>query len=336
MKDGLLEMGEDMRFHYISSYTPRNRTDDGRFREVSVEVRRRGLEVRTRHGYFAMPPTVLRPLPDPKAKALAALELTPPPSHFPLFAAALSFPTDGPEGLVPVFLEVPGDRFELAVGSDGSLRGDVTFVARIRDEEGRLFARLGQRFRPNAPLPTGKDVQTGGLLCHPLVRLPAGRFVLEAAAYDAVADKTSVRVQPFRGPEKEAAARLSSLVVAKAIRRLDPLPEEEPDPLVFGDSLLQPNLGETVHKSETPSLAFFVVAQGRERLPEEAVVEVWGEGTRVGRSAMKLEPPDPEGTVRQGGSVSLASLRPGLYTLKVEVASGEGPARAEASFSLAE
>jgi VWFA-related protein len=337
VKEWLLGMAEDMRFHYILSYTPRNSTYDGRFRKVSVEVRRRGVEVRTRHGYFATPPPAPRALPDTTAKALAALEVTPPPDDFPLYASALSFPADEPEGLVPVFLEVPCDQLEFAPGEDGELRGDVALVARIRDEEGRTFARVGQRFRPHAPSPMQPGSEAGGLLFHPLVRLPAGRFLLEAAAHDAVAEKTSVRVRAFLVSGREAGAvRLSSLVVAKGIRKLDSPPVAEADPLVFGESLLQPNLGETVRKSETPSLAFFFVAQGRDRAPEEATVEVWGDGARVCQRALKLEPPDAQGNVRQAGSVSLGPLSPGLYTLKVVVASGDGSARTETSFSLAE
>jgi len=337
VKAWLLEMAEDMRFHYVLSYTPRNATYDGRFREVSVDVQRRGVVVRTRHGYFATPPPAPRVLPDPTARALAALEVTPQPNDFPLHASALSFPADEPEGLVPVFLEVPCDQLEFAPGEDGELRGDITLVARIRDEDGRTLARLGQRFRPRPPSPMQPGIQAGGLLYHRLVRLPAGRFLLEAAAHDAVAEKTSVRVRPFQVSGKDAAAvRLSSLVIAKGIRKLDSPPGAEADPLVFGESLLQPNLGETVRKSETPSLSFFFVAQGRGRLPAEATVEVWGDGARVCRRALTLEPPDAQGNVRQAGSVSLGPLGPGLYTLKVVVASGDRFARTETSFSLAE
>ena len=47
------EMADDMRFYYILSYTPQNDRPDGRFRKLSVKVRPRGLEVRTRRGYLA-------------------------------------------------------------------------------------------------------------------------------------------------------------------------------------------------------------------------------------------------------------------------------------------
>jgi VWFA-related protein len=49
----LHEMGEDMRFYYVLSYTARNQEHDGRFRKLAVKLRRKGLEVRTRHGYLA-------------------------------------------------------------------------------------------------------------------------------------------------------------------------------------------------------------------------------------------------------------------------------------------
>jgi hypothetical protein len=124
--------------------------------------------------------------------------------------------------------------------------------------------------------------------------------------------------------------------VARGVRKLESPDPDGEDPLVFDGSLLQPNLGEPVRKSETPDLAFFFVARGGEPAPEEATVEVWSHGIRVGRHALRLEPPDPDGTVRQAGALALAPLRPGRYTLTVEVASGERRAVTRASFRLAE
>jgi VWFA-related protein len=57
VSDRLREMGEDMRFYYVLTYRPVNQDYDGRFRKLKVKVRRKGLDVRTRRGYLAVPPT---------------------------------------------------------------------------------------------------------------------------------------------------------------------------------------------------------------------------------------------------------------------------------------
>jgi len=55
VSDRLREMGEDMRFYYVLTYRPANQDYDGRFRKLKVKVRRKGLDVRTRRGYLAIP-----------------------------------------------------------------------------------------------------------------------------------------------------------------------------------------------------------------------------------------------------------------------------------------
>ena len=52
----LRQMGEDMRCYYVLAYTAKNQRSDGQFRKLSVKVRRKGLDVRTRRGYLAVLP----------------------------------------------------------------------------------------------------------------------------------------------------------------------------------------------------------------------------------------------------------------------------------------
>jgi Ca-activated chloride channel family protein len=47
------DIGDELRSQYSIAYTPKNRTRDGAFRKIKVEVNRKGMNVRTRRGYFA-------------------------------------------------------------------------------------------------------------------------------------------------------------------------------------------------------------------------------------------------------------------------------------------
>ncbi|HEX9759533.1 MAG TPA: VWA domain-containing protein [Candidatus Acidoferrales bacterium] len=47
------DISVELRSQYSLGYTPSNRTFDGRFRQIKIEVDRRGLLVRARKGYFA-------------------------------------------------------------------------------------------------------------------------------------------------------------------------------------------------------------------------------------------------------------------------------------------
>lgn len=50
------DIGEELRNQYSLAYVPPNRPADGSFRKIQVEVARKGLVVRARKGYYALPP----------------------------------------------------------------------------------------------------------------------------------------------------------------------------------------------------------------------------------------------------------------------------------------
>jgi VWFA-related protein len=53
LADGLARIGREARSYYLLGYTPTNRVEDGRFREIQVKVTRERVTVRARRGYFA-------------------------------------------------------------------------------------------------------------------------------------------------------------------------------------------------------------------------------------------------------------------------------------------
>src|SRR5262249_57662082 len=83
---------EDMRFHYLLSYTPSNENYDGRYRTISVKVNRPGVHIQTREGYFAIRAIECAPLKAFEAPAVARLDRSPRPTQFPVRALGLSFP----------------------------------------------------------------------------------------------------------------------------------------------------------------------------------------------------------------------------------------------------
>ena len=70
----------DLDAYYEIAYAPTN-ADDGRFRKVEVKVAR-GVDVQSRSGYFALPPTDGAPLLPYEMPMLAAASTTPLPTPF--------------------------------------------------------------------------------------------------------------------------------------------------------------------------------------------------------------------------------------------------------------
>jgi VWFA-related protein len=80
LTQGLAEMTRDSSFYYLLGYTTTQKANDGKFHEIKVRVKRRGVEVRARRGYWAMTAAdvsrATNPTPDvakPVQTALAAI-----------------------------------------------------------------------------------------------------------------------------------------------------------------------------------------------------------------------------------------------------------------------
>lgn len=57
-----LDIGTELRSQYSLAYIPTNGVSDGKYRKIKIEVlNRKGLEVRTRSGYYANPPIMITP-----------------------------------------------------------------------------------------------------------------------------------------------------------------------------------------------------------------------------------------------------------------------------------
>lgn len=55
LAQSFMDIGDELRSQYWLGYVPTNKTADGKFREVNIEVDRKGLTVRARKGYYATP-----------------------------------------------------------------------------------------------------------------------------------------------------------------------------------------------------------------------------------------------------------------------------------------
>ncbi len=67
LAQSFLDIGDELRSQYSLAYVPSNKVRDGKFRSIRIEVDRKGLQVRTRKGYYAPRATAETPKPASKA-----------------------------------------------------------------------------------------------------------------------------------------------------------------------------------------------------------------------------------------------------------------------------
>ncbi len=307
----LHRIGSDLRSYYLLGYTPRNEQFDGRFRKIAVRVRRKGLEVRSRSGYFAV--RSAGPVLAHVAPALALLEAGKRPHAIEVFAGAWPFPEgDGP-ARAPVVVTVPATAVS-RLASRAKGRMDVTLLARIRDAEGKPVDAMSRRFVFDA------GAAPGDLLLLRDARLPAGRYTLEAVAYEAGGAQAGVVTADLAVGDGSKRLECAQLVIVRGALPADQAPAdlETGHPLRFGDVILQPSAGEPLPRQGQRPLVFQVtVPSSRSASPPATVAEVWRADNLVSRTHVQWGPADATGRLRHIADLPLASLAAGPYELRV-------------------
>jgi VWFA-related protein len=321
LSTGLAEMDEELGAYYALSYAPKNQAYDGRFRAISVKLKRPQGRLQARKGYLAVKTAAL-PVPalEYEAPALARLDVGPLPTAVPLRLRGLQFPEEPPFSRVPIVVEVPARG-----------RQDLAVVVLVRDATRRVVAKMSQRYPP-----AGARAEAGPVLFYRETRLPPGTYSLEAIAYDlrtgAAGAVTSVLDVPAVASGR---LRASSLMIVGRAEKLGP-DGGGAKPLQYGGVLLYPNLGQPLKREPGQALTFFVTAwPALERPGIEARVEVMRDGQRVGATRATQLRPDTDGRIQLASSLPLEGFAPGAYELRVTLSDGRDAETRSAAVPIA-
>ena len=284
---------EDIRTHYELSYTPTSTNYDGHFRKIEVRVSRPKTTIQTRKGYYALPELNGEPLQPFEATALNAINARPSPVEFPYQVAAVQF-RNGPSAVeYEVAFELPVSQLK----ADATRKGAKPFVrvglvALVRDANGEIINKISRSFSREV---ASADSAQRILYTEPLA-LPKGHFVIDAAATDEVAGKTTVkRISVFVDPGKDLA--LSSLQI---FQKVDPLagPKNPFDPFELGNARIIPTFADSLPSSSPPRLYFIVYpAKGASADAPNVTLEIIRDGKAMGRQPLPLPAPQPDGSI---------------------------------------
>jgi VWFA-related protein len=336
---GLREVDEDLGTYYLLSYAPKNEVYDGRFRKITVKVKRPHGRLQARQGYLAIKTALPVPALDHEGPALAHLESGALPTTISLRLRGLQFPEQPRLSTVPILIEVPSGDFEFATDSKAQAwRQDFTILAVVRDASRRMVTKLSQRYALTGPLDRLEEARRRAVLFYREAQLPAGAYTVEAIAHDARSGAAGgARVALELPLTAEGRLRASSLVVVQSAEPLDEPSKADPRPLHYGAIQIYPNLGEPVARQSGKPLAFFLSAwpSAGGALAASAVEILRGQGESVMRMEMPVPAPDANGRVQLAGSVPIGTLETGAYWLRVTLDDGVGRATRAASFTLA-
>jgi VWFA-related protein len=324
LRQGFDRVETDLRNYYLVGYTPTNDTYDGHFRTIDVKVKRPGVTVAARKGYFALRDAGGGAVNSWEAPALGELERKPVPNAFPIRAAALLFPERDRPGLVPVVVDLSTAALTFQPAADGkTYSSDFAILARFLDQKDKVVRQVSQHYEVNGPIGDIARAKQGEVIFYREPELPPGLYTMETVVYDAPSGKSSVRFSTVEVPvEAPAGLRMSSLVLVKRGEKVDAKDRRAGNPLMVKDLLLYPNLGDAVSKA-TKELGFYVTVYPLQGGPApESTLQLLLNGAPVAQVPLPLGAADALGRIQQVGRLPLDQIAPGLYELRVVVKQG--------------
>ena len=321
---GFKRVDQDMRNYYMLSYVPKNDTFDGKFRTIAVKVRRAGLEVAARKGYYAVRGAGPMPVMTFEAPALALLESTPVPNAFPVRVAAPHFPERDRPGLTPVLVSVPASSLTFRPSEDGaSYRAEFTVLVRFRGGNDEVVDKVSQNYVLTGLMERLESAKQGNVLFYREREFEPGVYRMEAVVHDALGDRASVRFATVdQRAANDAGLRVSTLVLVGSGERVAEAERPAGNPFLVGDMLLYPNLGEPVRKGATPEIGFFVTIYPAKGSKPQAALELLRNGKALASLPLTLAEPDSTGRIQQVSRLPTAAVPAGTYDLRVVVTQG--------------
>jgi len=318
----LRQVDEDLHSYYLLTYAPTNQNLDGKFRDISVKLKRSDLEVQTRKGYYAVNAVGYVPMLYYETSALAALNKTPAPTAFPIKTLSFNFPEVGRTLHTAIEVEAPASVFTFVEDkTKKTFSTNFTILALIKDQSHQVVGKVSRQYALTGPLDKLKGTKTGNILFYRETDLPPGRYDIEAVAYDQPSDKSSVTRSTIEIPDvDEGKLRLSTVAIVSRVEQIQ-VSQKSNSPFQLGEVMLYPNLGEAFKKTTTKQVGFYFVVYPVKgaKTPPQLTLQVVQGGKAVANVPLKLPAADASGRIQFASALPIESLNPGSYELRITV-----------------
>jgi VWFA-related protein len=333
---GLRRVMEEVRAHYEASYAPTSSNYDGRFRTIEIRSHRPGLRLQGRKGYFALPVLDGEAVAPFELPLLAALDKESPPRAFDFHAGVLAFRATGDETEYRVVFSVPSRALRFTEDSQTKLfHIHVSFLALVKDDRNQVVRKLSRDLPFQAPTTRRAEFESGEVTVTLPLRLPPGRYHLEAVASDRDGDAASTRKVALTVSSPKALTRLalSDLVL---VRSVQPASEDRDltDPLEFAGGKATPEMSSTIAKSNGGGGAVYFVLYPQAGATPAVRIDVLHNGAPVTSARLNLPVPEADGSLRVVAPIAFSGLDPGVYEVVVTGEAGGAVVRGSISVQV--
>jgi VWFA-related protein len=314
LKKPLQQLVEDMTTYYEASYVPPIQEFDGKFRPVAVRPLRAGLKVRSKAGYFALPPgpgSGMRPFEAPLMKLLSESQL---PVDLKFHAAVLRLGElpDGNENVLVV--EVPITELETQDDPNSNLYSlHVSIVAQVKNKAGEVIEHFSEDVPRHASLDSKGSPGSEVITMQRHFLADPGQYVVEAAVLDRNSEKAGAQRMEFEIPSETAGPSLSDVTM---VQHMEPLPAEmdSTEPLHYGSSKVVPNLsGQMPHGAKNISFFFVVHPDPNSAEQPRLEMEVLKSNEQIAELPLQLRKTTGAASIPYLASIQSTSLSSGDY-----------------------
>jgi hypothetical protein len=205
----------------------------------------------------------------------------------------------------------------------GKYRTHVTALALVKDEQGRVVAKLTRDVPLNEPLDRGEGFRQGRFIATRTLRLPPGRYTLETVVADYEANRVGARRSVLVIPKDGSPVNVSEMCL---IRRVDRLPEVRDlmDPFQLSRQRVIPTLIDHVAGGKGQTLSVYLALYPEERSSEKPklVLDLLRDGKVLARSMPDLPLPEITGMIPFGANTPLDNVKPGGYEFRATILQG--------------
>ncbi|HYY69881.1 MAG TPA: VWA domain-containing protein, partial [Terriglobales bacterium] len=319
---------EDTAAYYVLGYHSSNPARDGKFRRIVLQVRRPGLKLEYRRGYYAPADFQHSSREDRERQLEEELASELPTTDLPVYLATGYFRLSDNKFFVPISLVVPGSEIPFTRGGDQD-KATLDVIGAVTDDNKRPITSL--RDTVQYKVPDAQEVRRKNVQYNSGFVLPTGKYHLKLVVRENQSGRlgsfeTDLVVPELKGvPLKMSSVMLASQLQPAAKRRNE-------SPLVREGSELIPNVTHVFSSGQHLYIYYEVYDPARQ--PGDKVAEKQ-QGIRLlsnvafysGKiktyetslvEAQQLNVPERKAAVFQL-DVPLAQLKPGFYTCQVNV-----------------
>lgn len=164
IKEGVERAFADESASYTIGYYPENKKNDGKYRQIKVKVKRDGIELHNRRGYYAIDPTQIKGYNSQQEVAAALGDIV--PSTMVAFTAQVKPPSaNSVSGKIGVTYLVDASTLS-AEDASGGKHLNVVFFATIYSSAGKILANASQKVDQTFDANVYQQIVQKGLMLH--------------------------------------------------------------------------------------------------------------------------------------------------------------------------